>query len=226
MLVELGAPIWWTPTSWPVRRWSPGSPALAEIAQAFGPRMIAPDGGLDRGRMRALAFGDPSARARLNAIVHPRINQMVGAELARLAALDPSGVVIVDVPLLFETGGEKRFDCTVLVYVPLPVQLERLMARDRCDRAAAQAALDAQMPLENKKKKADFLVDNSGGLDETLKQVQRLWQILLGKAPPPNPGHNRLPESTSPPCGAFGNKVCGFSGAQRQVSIIPSTQPE
>ncbi len=181
MLVELGAHL--VDTDQLARQAvEPGSPALAEIAQAFGPRMIAPDGGLDRGRMRALAFGDPSARAKLNAIVHPRINQMVGAELARLAALDPSGVVIVDVPLLFETGGEKRFDCTVLVYVPLPVQLERLMARDRCDRAAAQAALDAQMPLENKKKKADFLVDNSGGLDETLKQVQRLWQILLGKA--------------------------------------------
>jgi dephospho-CoA kinase len=152
------------------------------IAAAFGPQMIAADGNLDRQRMRALAFGDPRARAKLDAIVHPRINQLVEAELARLTARDPQGVAVVDVPLLFETGGEKRFDCTVLVYVPSRVQLTRLMARDHCGPQAAQAALDAQMPLENKKKKADFLVDNSGGLDETLKQVQRLWQVLLNKA--------------------------------------------
>lgn len=181
MLVELGAHL--VDTDQLARRVvEPGSPALAEIAQAFGPEMIAADGNLDRTRMRALAFGDERARDRLNAIVHPRINQMVAAELARLAGDDPQGVAIVDVPLLFETGGEKRFDCTVLVYVPEPVQLRRLMARDHCGAQAAQEALKAQMPLENKKKKADFLVDNSGGLDETLKQVQRLWQDLLGKA--------------------------------------------
>lgn len=161
---------------------APGSPALAEIAQAFGPDMITAGGNLDRERMRALAFGDSQARAKLNAIVHPRVRALTEEELSRLEESDPQGVAIVDVPLLFETGGEKRFDCTVLVYVPRAVQLERLMARDHCDRAAAQAALDAQMPLENKKKKADFLVDNSGGLDETLRQVQRLWRILLGKA--------------------------------------------
>jgi len=181
MLVELGAHL--VDTDQLARQAvEPGSPALAEIAQAFGPEMIAPDGSLDRERMRALAFGDPQARAKLNAIVHPRINQLVAAELTRLAVQDPQGVVIVDVPLLFETGWDKRFDCSVLVYVPRQVQLERLMSRDRCGLPAAQAALDAQMPLENKKKKADFLVDNSGGLDETLKQVQRLWQILLDKA--------------------------------------------
>lgn len=181
MLVELGAHL--VDTDQLARRVvEPGSPALAEIAQAFGPEMIAADGSLDRPRMRALAFGDEQARNRLNAIVHPRINQLVAAELARLAEGDPQGVAIVDVPLLFETGGEKRFDCTVLVYVPEAVQLRRLMARDHCAAQAAQEALKAQMPLENKKKKADFLVDNSGGLDETLKQVQRLWQDLLGKA--------------------------------------------
>ena len=160
----------------------PGSRALAEISQAFGPDMIDADGNLDRERMRALAFGDAQARAKLGAIVHPRINGLVSAELTRLAAQHPLGVVIVDVPLLFETGWDKRFDCTVLVYVPPQVQLERLMARDHCGPQAAQAALDAQMPLENKKKKADFLVDNSGSLDETLKKVQRLWQDLLNRA--------------------------------------------
>ncbi|MCF8041585.1 MAG: dephospho-CoA kinase [Desulfarculaceae bacterium] len=160
----------------------PGSPALAAISAAFGPNMIAADGNLDRARMRAKAFGDAQARAKLNAILHPRINQLVDAELARLAARAPQGVAIVDVPLLFETGGEKRFDCTVLVYVPHQVQMDRLMARDHCGPQTAQEALDAQMPLENKKKKADFLVDNSGGLDETLRQVQRLWQDLLDKA--------------------------------------------
>lgn len=181
MLVELGAHL--VDTDQLARKAvEPGSPALSEISQAFGPEMIAADGYLDRERMRALAFDDPQARAKLNAIVHPRINQLVGAELERLAAKAPQGVVIVDVPLLFETGWDKRFDCSVLVYVPPQVQLQRLMARDRCDPQAAQVALDAQMPLKNKRGKADFLVDNSGCLGETLKQVQRLWQILLVKA--------------------------------------------
>ncbi|MCB2194068.1 MAG: dephospho-CoA kinase [Deltaproteobacteria bacterium] len=160
----------------------PGSPALAEIAQAFGPEMITPDGNLDRSRMRKKAFGDDQARAKLNGIVHPRINELVTIELERLAEYDPQGVVIVDVPLLFETGADKRYDCTILVYVPHQVQLQRLMARDHCGPQAAQAALDAQMPLENKKKKADFLVDNSGSLDETLRQVECLWRDLLDKA--------------------------------------------
>lgn len=69
----------------------PGSPALAEIAAAFGPEVIAAGGNLDRARMRAIAFGDPQARAKLDAITHPRINQMVRAELKRLEALDPRG---------------------------------------------------------------------------------------------------------------------------------------
>ena len=188
MLVQLGARL--IDTDQLARQAvEPGSPALAEIAAAFGPEMIGPDGGLDRQRLRALVFGDETARDRLNAIVHPWVNQLVAQGLARLQESDPQGVAIVDIPLLFETGGAGRFDYTVLVYVPREVQLARLMARDGCDQKAAQQALAAQMPLEDKKRLADFFVDNSGGLDETHRQVKRLWHRLveIARAAHPRP---------------------------------------
>jgi len=168
---------------------APGSPALAEIAAAFGPEMIRPDGGLDRGRMRRLAFGDAGARRRLNAIIHPRIIKLIDDGLERLEAAGPGGVAVVDLPLLFEAGGAGRFDCTVLVYAPRQLRLARLMDRDGCGRAQAEQALAAQMPLEDKKPLADFLVDNSRGLDETHRQVKRLWQRLgeLAQATYPRP---------------------------------------
>ncbi|MCF8032013.1 MAG: dephospho-CoA kinase [Desulfarculaceae bacterium] len=178
MLVEMGAFL--VDTDQLSRRAvAPGAPALAEIAQAFGPRVIAPDGSLDRGRMRELAFGDARARARLDAIVHPKVAEMMEAELARLVAKHPRGVAVIDVPLLFESGWQRGLDRTVLVYIPCQEQLARLMARDGCTRQQAETALGAQMPLKNKRALADFLVDNSGGLDETLRQVKRLWQQLI-----------------------------------------------
>lgn len=166
-----------------------GSPLLAEIAAAFGADVIGADGGLDRKRVADLVFRDPAARARLNAIVHPR----VGAEMARALAAareDGAPLVVLDIPLLFEgraAGGSGAsalgFDATVLVYAPRELQIERTLARDGGTREDVERRLAAQLPIDEKRALADHVIDNAGPLDETERQVRALFERLLGDAP-------------------------------------------
>lgn len=155
-----------------------GSPALEAIAREFGPGVLTPAGELDRPAMRRLIFDDPQARSRLNAIVHPEARRLARQEKQRIAQRDPDAILIYDVPLLFETNSAGRYRAVILVYVPPEVQIARLMARDGVDRRAAQAALAAQMPIDQKRRLAQFLVDNSKGLEETREQVAGVWRSL------------------------------------------------
>jgi dephospho-CoA kinase len=164
---------------------APGAPMLREIARAFGAELIRPDGSLDRAKLGEIAFRDPEARRRLNAIVHPG----VGAEMARrVAAARAAGakLVVLDIPLLFEgrkarTGSAAllRFDATVLVYAPETLQIERQAAREGYGRDEALRRVRAQMPIEEKRALADFVIDNSGTLTETERQVRELYARLL-----------------------------------------------
>jgi dephospho-CoA kinase len=166
-----------------------GTPLLAEIAGAFGREILAADGSLDREALGAIVFRDAAARKKLSDLVHPR----VGAEMARrTAAARDSGakLIVLDIPLLFEgraagTGSAARlgFDATVLVYVPEEIQIERQMARDGCDRAEAQRRVAAQMPIDEKKRLADHVIDNSGSAEETERQVRELFARLTAEEP-------------------------------------------
>ena len=166
-----------------------GMPLVAEIAAAFGPGVLDTAGGLDRAALGALVFRDPEARTRLNQIVHPK----VGAEFARrVAAARASGarVLVLDIPLLFEgrragTGSAARmdFDATVLVYAPEALQVERQMSRDGCSRDEALRRVRAQIPIEEKKALADYVIDNSGTLEETERQVREVLSQILAAAP-------------------------------------------
>ncbi len=138
-----------------------GSPALEEIARGFGRVLLGPDGELDRKAMAALVFADPAERARLEAIVHPAVRAGVAAETARLAAAGHD-LAFYDVPLLFERGLEAEVDCVVVVHAPRGVQLARLQARDGMTRAEAEARLDAQLPIDEKARRADVVVSNEG----------------------------------------------------------------
>ena len=165
---------------------APGMPMLAEIAAAFGPELIGADGALDRARLGALVFRDPEARRRLGQIVHPG----VGAEMRRrLEAAGESGValVVLDIPLFFEgrkagTGSASQLgvDASVLVYAPEPLQIERQVARDGCDRDEALRRVRSQLPIEEKRALADFVIDNSGSLADTERQVRELYERLVG----------------------------------------------
>jgi dephospho-CoA kinase len=167
-----------------------GQPLVAELAAAFGPGVLDAEGGLDRAALGAIVFRDPEARARLGSIVHPK----VGAEFARrIAAARAAGapVLVLDIPLLFEgrkagtgSAAQLRFDATVLVYAPEAMQVERQLARDGCARDEARRRVEAQLPIEEKKALADYVIDNSGALEETERQVRDvLSRVRAAKAP-------------------------------------------
>jgi dephospho-CoA kinase len=164
---------------------APGSPLLAEIATAFGPEILDANGALDRARLADRVFRDPADRLRLNALVHPR----VGAEMARRsqeARSAGASLIVLDIPLLFETRPRDRDaarggnDATVLVYAPRAVQIERTVARDRCTRAEAERRVAAQLPIDDKRALADYVIDNGGALTDTERQVRDLVAKLAG----------------------------------------------
>ena len=155
----------------------PGSSGLAEIVSAFGPSILLPDGSLDRRQLGARVFGDESARKRLNAIVHPRVREL---SQQRFAALDEAGVKLAgyDVPLLFEVGLEQALRPVVLVATSEESQLERLMQRDSIGPDEARARIAAQWPLDDKRARADYVIENDGSLAELAAQVDELLRSL------------------------------------------------
>ena len=159
----------------------PGAPALEEIRRSFGAGVIDADGGLDRVRMAEVVFQDSSKRVILEKIIHPRVAEQKDR---RIEALKRSGhkVVIVDVPLLYETRWEGQFDLIIVVHVPRTAQEKRLVERDNMSFDEARSRLDAQMPIDDKKQRADRVVDNSGSLERTREQVQSLLRELLSLA--------------------------------------------
>ncbi|HZG83525.1 dephospho-CoA kinase [Paenibacillus sp.] len=151
----------------------PGQPALADIREAFGDEVLLEDGTLNRKALGAVVFGDEAARRKLESILHPRIRAEMARQMAEWNEREPGRLVVVDIPLLYESGLDKRFNFEeiVVVYVPREVQLERLMKRDGLTTEAAEQRLDAQMPIERKKELADVVIDNSGTLEQTEAQV-------------------------------------------------------
>jgi dephospho-CoA kinase len=139
---------------------APGTPALAEIARAFGPGVLGPDGALDRKAMAALVFADPAQRRRLEAITHPAIREAMAAETARLEAAGHD-LCFYDAPLLYEVGLDRAMALTVVVFAPPEAQVARLVRRDGLSREAALARLAAQLPVAEKAARADAVVDNA-----------------------------------------------------------------
>jgi dephospho-CoA kinase len=155
---------------------APGQPALAEIAELW-PGVVAADGSLDRAAMAARVFADPAARARLEAITHPRIVER-GAQHARDLEAGGHRLAFYEAPLIIETGRAKDFDALVLVEASEEQQIARVMARDACTRAEAQARIAAQLPREEKRRAATHVVDNSGDRAATEAQVDRLLDVF------------------------------------------------
>lgn len=156
----------------------PGKPALQAIVARFGQEFLQPGQGLDRQKLAALIFSDKCAKAALEAITHP----LILAEMQRktaAAAKAKSGVIIWDVPLLFETGFASHVDVSILVYTPPANQLERLMRRDGLNREAALSRINSQMPLQQKRELATIIINNSGTVEEVKEQVGLVYQQLI-----------------------------------------------
>ena len=166
---------------------APGSPLVEEIAGAFGAGVVDASGALDRRALADLVFREPRARERLEALVHPK----VGAEFARrLEAAREAGdpLVVLDIPLYFETRRAGRGEAgrgpgagVLLAYVPRELQIERTVRRDGCSREEAERRVAAQLPIEEKKRLADTVIDNSGPLEETERQVREVLTRILAR---------------------------------------------
>lgn len=158
---------------------APGEPALEEIRQVFGPGVFTPEGELDRRALGRLVFTDPAKRRELEGIVHPRVRQRLEEAVARLKAAG-APLIVLEIPLLFETGEPllRLIDRVVVVTAPEAVQLQRLQARNGLSEAEARARMAAQMPLAEKVKRADYVVDNGGTPEETRRQVEQIWEAM------------------------------------------------
>ncbi len=154
---------------------APGSPALARIAEMFGPEVISADGTLDRQGVRRLVFSDPARRRALEALLHPAIAALarIRLEEARQAG---APVAVYMAPLLIEAGATDRVDEIWVVTVRPEVQLARLMARDHCTLEQARQIVAAQMPLTEKERFGLVVIENSGSLEETARQVDTAWR--------------------------------------------------
>jgi dephospho-CoA kinase len=153
----------------------PGQPALASIVRAFGPEVLDAAGCLDRRRMRERIFADPTARQRLEAILHPAIR----AEMERQSRVAGGPYQVLVIPLLTEGRRRDHVDRVLLVDVPEALQVERLMGRDGVSREQAQASLDAQATRAERLAIADDVIQNAGRVDDLKQQVRALHEKYL-----------------------------------------------
>ncbi|GAB6988498.1 dephospho-CoA kinase [Paenibacillus pini] len=156
----------------------PGHPVLAEVVKHFGQAILLPDGQLNRKMLGEIIFNQPGEREKLNQITHPAIRQEMWDRMHFQSKECPSCLIVVDIPLLYESGLQTMFEQVLVVYTPRSVQLQRLMERNQLTLEEAESRLHAQMDIEEKKQLANLIIDNSGTLSETGHQVDQLWQDL------------------------------------------------
>lgn len=157
---------------------APGSEVLSQLTERFGRDILTENGRLNREHLARIIFDDDQARADLNRITHPAIGRLAVEKLQSFAG---SGVplVVYEAPLLFEAGAEGRVDEVLVVKIDPAIQLQRLVKRDNLSEVDAQQRIAAQMPQAEKLERADYVIDNSGDMETTLRQVDELWRRLL-----------------------------------------------
>jgi len=156
----------------------PGTTTLREIAEAFGPQVLRPDGTLDRRAVADRIFRDAAARARLNAIMHPKIRAHMAQRVDALRGTRPDAIVVLDIPLLLDTAPAAIYplDGIVVVFVDPDTQAARLAAREHISPEDAKQRLGSQRPLADKVSQATWVIDNSGTPDATRKTTEALWR--------------------------------------------------
>lgn len=155
---------------------SPHSDLVKEIGKLFGEQMIAEDGSLNRQALGSLIFHDDQAKEKLNRLIHPQVKNKLEQGIQQAHELGEK-ILVLDIPLLYESGFEPLIDISLVVYVSKEIQLQRLMERDQIDEAYALAKINSQLSLEEKKKRGDFILDNRG----TLEQLKSQFEEILTK---------------------------------------------
>lgn len=157
-----------------------GQPALKDIVNTFGREFLRPDGTLDRAKLADLIFSDPTARTWLNAITHPRVQSRLAEEIA--ARSSKGGVLVLDIPLLYENRRPSTVEAVVVAWVDRATQIQRLVERDGLTEAEARRRIAAQLPLDLKRERADYVVNNTLTLDATREQVADVYRSFLARA--------------------------------------------
>ena len=152
----------------------PGEVAWQEIVDAFGAEVLQPDQTIDRQRLRRIIFNDPAARKNLEVIIHPRVRALAEQRIQEYSAAGYE-IVVYEVPLLFEVRLHETLRPVILVACDAKTQTERIVQRDRVAGVEAQKTIAAQMSLEEKRKLADYVIENNGSLEELERQVRELW---------------------------------------------------
>lgn len=157
----------------------PGRPALKQIVDYFGSQVLKEDGTLDRKKLSGVVFNDMEKRKKLESFTHPAIYDEFFKDIHNVTEKQPDAVIQISVPLLIELNLQFLFDKLLVVYVPTQLQVERLAERDGITLAEAENTLKSQLSIEEKRCYGDFVIDNSGSLEETRKQVKEAWEALM-----------------------------------------------
>ncbi len=161
---------------------APGRPAPQQIVESFGREVLRPDGTLDRDRLGKAVFGDPAQLEKLNAIVHPYVAVAQEQRSREIAGKEPHAVIVYDAALLIEAGAHKRMDKIIVVTADEQTQLARLKARDHLSAEEAGRRIATQMPLTDKVKLADYVIDGTLPMEQLGKEVQRIHDDLKRQA--------------------------------------------
>lgn len=156
----------------------PGGEAYDKVVREFGREIVTSDGRIDRRRLAALVFGNAERLEQLNRLVHPPVVKREEETIAAFAAREPDGIAVVEAAILIETGSYKRFDRIILVTCSEEQQRERALRREGALQSDVDARLSRQMPLEEKRKYADFVINTSGTKAETLRQARTVYEAL------------------------------------------------
>ena len=157
---------------------APGGEAYDAVVREFGSEIVDPDGQIDRRALAAQVFGSPDRLAVLNGLVHPSVIRREDQLMAEFAAVEPHGIAVVEAAILIETGSYRRYDKMVLVTCPEELQVERALRRQDASEPDVRARLSRQMPLEEKRKYADFVIDTSGEKEDTERQARTVYEKL------------------------------------------------
>jgi dephospho-CoA kinase len=157
----------------------PGKPAWKDIVDYFGPSILKEDQTINRPLLGEIVFADVEKRRTLQSFIYPRLGEEYSRRLQEITEKDPHAIIMADVPLLIETGMKSMFEKIILVYATREQQLQRLTTRDKMNMEHALKRLDAQMPIDEKLKFADYVVHNSGSLAATEAEVDQIWADLV-----------------------------------------------
>jgi dephospho-CoA kinase len=163
----------------------PRTAGLNAVVDEFGTEILKPDGSLNRAELGSIVFADEAKRQKLNSILHPFIIARQDEIMRQWEEHTPDAIAVVDAALMIESGGYRRFDKLIVVHCQPEIQIERLMKRDDISHEEAERRINAQMPQEEKKRHADYLIDTSEGFDRARQQTAAVWQELRSQAGPP-----------------------------------------